>query len=283
MAVSRRTGRSRYTLVILVLTSITIITLDFRGQGSGVISTLRSAALEVFAPIQSAADAVFSPIGDVVNGVIHYGDLEEENERLRAQLEDARGGTLRAADAERERDALSELLDLDVVGDIPSVPARVVATASSNFELTIEIDRGSDHGVAEGMPVVTGGGLVGRVTEVSASRAVVLLVTDPRFNVGVRFTGSGDVGIATGAGRRNDLDVDMVGVKTKVKRGEVIVTSGLQQSVFPPGIPVGTVVRSTVSPGALQRAVTIEPGADLDRLAFVRVLQWSPTTGAGGG
>src|SRR5207253_6910177 len=137
--------------------------------------------------------------------------------------------------------------------NLPAVAARVVATSPSNFQLTVEIDRGLPAGIQKGMPVVTGAGLVGRVVEVSQERATVLLLTDPSFNVGIRLSGSGAVGVARGNGTRQPLPVDLVDVGTKVAAGEVVTPSGLQGSVFPAGIPVGRVRAAKVPPAALQQ------------------------------
>jgi rod shape-determining protein MreC len=179
VAVSRRSTRSRSTLLLLVLTSVTLLTLDYRGPGSGAIDAVKGGARDLFAPVQDASDRVTAPVRNLVDGIVHYGDLE--NARLRAQLAEREGQLLRAADAERERQALLDQQDLDFVGDVPRVAARVVSTSPSNYELTVAIDRGRDAGVAEGMPVVTGAGLVGRVVGVSNRRATVLLLTDKKI------------------------------------------------------------------------------------------------------
>jgi rod shape-determining protein MreC len=126
------------------------------------------------------------------------------------------------------------------------------------------------------MPVVTGAGLVGKVIAVSQERATILLLTDPSFNVGIRLSDSGDVGVARGNGTHQPLPVDLVDVGTKVTGGEVVVTSGLQGSVFPPDIPVGKVRSAKVPPGSLQHEVSIDPLVDLSRLDFVKVLIWQP-------
>jgi rod shape-determining protein MreC len=276
LAVYRRSARPRFTLVLLVLSSLTVITLDYRGDAGGVIDSAKGAARDAFAPVESAGESVVDPVGDFFQGIFNYGDLEAENARLRQQLDEVQGDQVRAADAERERKALLDLQNLDFIGDIPTVAARVVST-SSNFELVVQIDKGRSQGVARGMPVVTGAGLVGRVVEVSRNRATVLLVTDLTSRVGVRLTGSGDVGVAAGKGRRTPLDVDLIGAETDVDRRELVVTSGLQQSVFPPSIPVGRVVSATAEPGALRKEVKVEPLVDLRRLTFVKVLLWSPS------
>lgn len=273
---SRRSARPRFTLLLLVLTAVTLLTLDERSGGVGVVGVVRDGARDAFAPVQDAADAALRPVGDFFQGAVHYGDVEKENARLRQQLAERDGVVLQAEDAARERQALLDQQDLDFAGDIPTVAARVVVRPASGFDLTIQVDRGRNAGVAPGMPVVSGAGLVGRVVDVSRSRATIQVVTDPKSAVGVRLAGSGDVAVASGRGSRSTLRLDYVDPASKVDRGEAVVTSGLQQSAFPPGIPVGTVVAARSGSGALQQDVTVEPVVDLRRLTFVKVLQWSP-------
>lgn len=276
MAVYRRPARSRFTLLLLVLTSVTLLTLDYRGAGSGAIGTAKRGVRDTFAPVQTASDRAFAPVGNLFGGILHYGDLKAENDRLREEIADSRGAVAKADDAERERQALLDQLKLAGPADIPRVDARVVATSPSNFAFTVEIDRGTNSGVAKGMPVVTGAGLVGRITEASRNRSVVQLLTDKSFSVGVKLSQSGDIGVANGQGLLESMTLDLIDPATTVEKGEVVVTSGLQQSQFPPGYPVGKIVQATARPGALQQDITIAPVIDLRRLIFVTVLQWSP-------
>jgi rod shape-determining protein MreC len=274
VAVYRRSRRHRFLLVLLVLTSITTITLDYRDEGAGALQSVRQGARDVIAPLQSAASDALEPVGDFFGGITRYNSLQNENVRLREELERARGEILASEGAERERRALLELQRLDFAQTVPAVVSRVVSDAPSNFQSTVVIDRGSDYGVAVGMPVVAGAGLVGRVLEVSRTRATVQLLTDRASNVGIRLTGSGEVGVATGTGTREPLRVDFVSGTAKVNEGEAVVTSGLQQSAFPPEIPVGTVRSARTGPGEVQQEITVEPSVDLRRLEFVRVLLW---------
>ncbi len=240
------------------------------------MESVRRAARDAFAPVQSVADDVINPVSDFFGGLFRYGHIKAENSRLRRQLAEARGRADASANNDRELQKLLALQNLNFAGNIPTVAARVVATSPSNFQLTVEIDKGLPAGIQKGMPVVTGAGLVGRVLSVSQERATVLLLTDPSFNVGVRLSGSGDVGVARGNGTRQPLPVDLIDVGSKVAGGEVVVTSGLQGSVFPPDIPVGKVRSTKVQPGSLQRDLTIDPIVDLTRLDFVKVLLWQP-------
>lgn len=276
MAVYRRSRRQRFALLLLVLTSVTVITLDFRDEGGGMIESVRRGARDALAPVQSAADRVVQPASDFFSGLAHYGELKAENARLRRQLEESRSARIRAADADRVRQTLLEQQNLSFAGTVPAVAARVVGVSPSNFQLTVDLDRGTDGGVEKGMPVVTGAGLVGRVVEASRRQATVLLLSDHASSVGIRLRGSGDVGVARGDGARKPLVVDLVNLDTRIQEGEVAVTSGLQQSVFPPDIPVGRVRSARKPPGALQQEVTLDPVVDLRHLEFVKVLQWRP-------
>src|SRR5262245_55413199 len=118
-------------MFLLVLTAITLLTLDERSDGLGLVDSARDGARDLFAPVQSAADAVFSPVTNFFQGALHYGDVEAENARLREQLAEREASLLRAADADREREALLDLQNLDFVGDIPTVSARVVQSPAS--------------------------------------------------------------------------------------------------------------------------------------------------------
>lgn len=262
-------------LVLLVLTSITAITLDFRDTGSGFLNSARSGARDTFAPLQRVLGNSLSSVGDFFGGLTRYGSVKSENARLRSQLDAVKAERVAAADAERERRLLLALANLDFVGSLPSLTARVISDSASNFQRTVAINKGRSAGIDTGMPVVTEAGLVGRVTAASNGGATVLLITDPSSNIGVRLNGSGDVGVLTGAGR-DPLPMDLVNLDTKVVTGEGLVTSGLQDGLFPPQIPVGRVRSVRTSPGALNQQVTVDPVVDFGRLDLVKVLVWKP-------
>jgi rod shape-determining protein MreC len=279
VAVYRRSNRRRFVFVLLLLTSITLITLDMRGSSSGAIGSLRRGAHDVFAPIQSAADKVISPVGDFFGGITRYGHVKSENQRLKARLAELEAKGVQESEAQRQLQVLTANEHLTFAPDLKSVVARVVSTSPSNFQVTVELDKGTAAGIQKGMPVVSGAGLVGRVVEVSKERATVLLITDGESHVGVRFSGSGDTGIANGAGPSEPIAVGFVNAGTKVQPAEVVTTSGLQHAIFPPGIPVGKVRSAKPAADKLALDVTIDPVVDLSHLEFLKVLIWLPAPG----
>ena len=271
--------RSRSTLTLLVLASLSAILLDARGPG--LVDRVRDGAVDALAPVRSVTGAALEPAGDLLAGVAGYDDLEQENQELRERVDELEGE--RSADTSERRSLREALAVLDVpwLGDVPAIGARVVGAPVSNLEQTVELDKGSADGIAEGMPVVAADGLVGRVAEVSSRRSRVRLVTDPGSAVGVRLVGSGDPGSAEGEGPDRDLSVLFVEPGTEVEPGELVVTSGLEGAAFPADVPVGHVVEAAVRPGELSQDVTLRPAADLGKLELVRVLQWPVDEAAG--
>jgi rod shape-determining protein MreC len=259
-------------LILLVLTSITLITIDARSNGGGVTRTVRDAARDTMAPVQSAVDDVLSPVADWFDGVAQSGNLKDENRTLRKELAQARGEAAQSRAVRRENDELRKLAKLPSTQDLPGVDAQVIAGSPGNFESTITVDRGSDSGIATGMPVVTGDGLVGRVVQASRKRATVLLLTDPNSGVAVRLEHSGGTGVASGRAGSSLLGLDFVNPAFKVKKDELVSTA--DSSRYPPNIPVGRVASVRTSPGAIEQTILVQPLADVARSSVVRVLKF---------
>ncbi len=271
MALSRRTGRSRFTLLLLVLSSVTILTLDFRGPGP--VDGLRDGADSVVSPVRSVTDAVAEPFSNAWGGVTGYDDLERENEGLRRRVDALEGQQIGDAVARRQNAELRRQLAIRSTSDLPTVAARVVSGPLTSFESTVEIDRGSGDGVKEGMAVITDAGLVGRVVRVTGGRSQIELLTDPSFTLGVRLAEQGDVGIARGTGRGGTLEVDQgIDGDTAVKRGDAVITSGLEGSAFPPDLPVGRVRSVGRTADRTEKTLVLDPAANLSGLSYLTVL-----------
>lgn len=274
---ARHTNRQRYVLLLLLLTSITFITLDQRGDGDAFINPVRNAARDAVAPMDRASGDALAPVTDWLRGVFEAGKLERDNANLRRDLAAMKGQVAASQDALRQNKELSALNDLSFVGTLAGTTARVINGSPGSFENTVLLDRGTADGVAIDNPVVTRGGLVGRVEAVSEHTATIALITDSSSGVGVRLVKTDATGVAQGITGRRTLRLDFVDVDARVARGENAVTSGLQLARFPAGIPVGTVTKVDKRPGRLQQDIQLTPLADLDHLEFVRVLRWEPT------
>ena len=172
----------RRVVVLLILTSLLLITLDRRANNV-VIDKARQAFSVIIRPFDIAANAVSKPIANAWYGITHYDDVKTENEALHDQIEHQRGAEIEAKTAINIANDLLKLNRLTSVRNIKGVAARVIGGAPSNFQNTIEITVGSRDGVAVGMPVTDGAGLIGKVTNVNPDSSFVMLITDPQFAV----------------------------------------------------------------------------------------------------
>jgi rod shape-determining protein MreC len=267
--------RARLLLVLFVLTALVLVTVDFRAGDDGPLHRLRGVATTVFQPIQDGLVTVVRPVGDLAGGVGDLFRTRAENERLQAQVEALRERRRSTVDLERENEELRGLLQIRDRGQLETVAARTVALGPSNFEWTITIDVGSEHGVARDMPVINGDGLVGRVIQVTPSASRVLLTIDPNFGAAARVSRHGETGTIDGRGgdplifRPLDPEIDL-------EVGDEIVTSSYQGGVFPGGIRIGTVSAVDDVANRLAREFQVQPFVDFTRLHHVLVVVNSP-------
>jgi rod shape-determining protein MreC len=270
--------RSRYVLLVLTLVAVTFITLDSRGVP--VFDGARNVAADVFAPVGGAFEWLTTPFRNAWNGVTGFEELERENQELRDQLDQLSADEAREASAREQLERLNEQLQLGFVGDIPTQIARVTSGPYSNFtDYRLELDKGSDQGLAEGMPVVTRAGLVGRLERVSRTRSVVQLATDPDFVVGVRLASSQDLGVGRGGGASDRFIVDRgIELEDPVEPGEAVLTSGLDNSVMPPDVPIGVVDEVVPDENTREQLLQVRYAVDFSQLDVVQVLKWTPSS-----
>lgn len=267
------------TIAILVLISITVITLDQRAGTHHLTSGFKSAANDAWSPVRGGVDDIVHPVGDFFAGMVNYGSLQEENNKLRASIGQLREQDAEGVAAKQQLGQLTRLEHLTYLGNLKSVTATVVASSTSNFASTIQIDLGRGDGVDVGMPVVGYGGLVGTVTQASHHTATVTLVDDGSSKVGCTFTNGAAAttwASVQGQGSGQSLLADFVQPSTNVTVGEQLATSQAQGGLFPTGIPVGTVSSVHRISGSTQLTIHVKASADLSNLTYVDVVLWTP-------
>lgn len=264
-------------MALLALASITLVTLDARGNG--ILGGVRRDARAVLDPISSATHGALAPVGNFLTGAVNYGALKSENQRLRTEIA---GMQSQAAVNQAAGSMASQIIaqaGLPWAANLHGVTAAVSNRTPSNYDVTVQINKGTADGVAVGYPVVTAAGLVGQVTTASAHRSTVLVLTDPAFTVGVDIGGQQAVP-ATGAGPANPLTVGPLTAGNLIGKGTIVLTSGLDLETFPPGIPVGKVTSVSTPTGSSQETVRLAPLVNPARLQVVTVLVYSPQTPA---
>ena len=183
-------NRPRLLLTILLVTSLFLITLDLRGIS--VTKGTRSATQSFLAPIQRGFSDIFSPVGNFISDIKNFGKVKAENSDLKAANAKLKSQVVVEKDVKGQLEKLKGVLDLAGRGNFKVVSARVIGQGSaSTFSQTITIDAGSTDGITKDMTVISEAGLVGVVKNVSSSSAIVLLMSDPTFKIGVRIADQG--------------------------------------------------------------------------------------------
>src|SRR5688572_13611446 len=173
-------GRRR-TMIILLLTSILLITLDLRGNA--VFNAARSGFGYAMRPFEIAGEVVTRPVTRVWDGMTRVDDLEDENARLQQQIDTQRSDQVAAQAALQENYELRAALNLESLASLERKTCQVIGSSPSNFDQRVEIDCGSLDSLRVGMPVVNDAGLVGKITNVSPETSIVMLVTDPQYHI----------------------------------------------------------------------------------------------------
>ena len=264
-------NRSRLLLVILLVTSLFLITLDLRGVS--ITSKSRSVTQTFLSPIQRGVSTIFSPVGNLFSNIKNFGttkskinDLKRENSKLKAQVifnEDTAGKLKKLRGA----------LNLAGRGGYTVVAAQVIGKGSaSTFSQTITVDAGIADGIRKDMTVIGSYGLVGVVKEVTASSSVVLLMSDPTFRIGVRVARSQSIGVVIGQGDGRFV-LQLLDPAGDIKKGDVLVSLGSDGNrPFVPGVPVGRVTSVSNTSASLTQIAAVQGLENLNSLGVVAII-----------
>jgi len=249
-------GRARLLLIILIVTSLFLITLDLRGVK--VLDGVRSGTQNVLAPFQKAGSTAISPFRNFIGDITNLGRTSDQIEKLKQSNAKLRARLAQRKNADAELAQLKSVLDLAGQAGYKVVAARVISQGSStNFSQTVTIDIGTSSGVRQNMTVLSGEGLVGVVKESYANSALVMLATDPDFKVGVRIAGSQQIGILSGGGSKR-ASLQLLDNQNVVKVGDVLLARGSTNNrPFVPGIPVGVISAVDSSAGSIAQNATV--------------------------
>jgi rod shape-determining protein MreC len=220
--------------------------------------------------VSTAVSTLYFPAQRLVSAVGHYKSVAQENELLKEENARLRQETYHAREGLQELARLHTLVRFDDKWDFPIVTARVIGHNPGRFLTTMVINRGTEHGVKENMPVFSMNGLVGKISKATISHSRVQLLVDPNLKLSVMDRRTRVVGFL------ESLDgvrlTALVPTHAGVHAGDTLVTSGLG-GIFPKGIPVGTVKEVRKSDLDVMRQMEVSPFQDFSILEEVFVMQ----------
>ncbi len=264
LSIQARQALARLTLPVLILASLALMLL---GRATPLVPrSARITLSDALAPIYQAVDAPLRVVRDGAAAVRDVIWLRQENERLRQENARLRHWYDVAMALDAENATLKN--DLHWVPDpkLSYVTARVVADTGGVYARSVLLAVGPHSDIRKGEVALDAGGLAGRVTEVGARSARVLLITDLNSRIPVVLQKSRAHAILAGG---NAAYPRLLYVQDGVRpeEGERVVTSA-EANAFPAGLPVGSVHYG--AGGALE----VAPAADLDRLEVVRIFDY---------
>ena len=267
-----------WLMIALLLGNFVLMAFDARDTDS------KQRVIRVWA--QTAADFVQSPVTYMSSGVSGYfqriasiRSAQSENEQLKQKIQELEVELKNRESSADENERLKSLLQLKEQTTYKTVLAQIIGRDTSAWFDTSIINRGTFDGVRLGMPIVTDGGLVGRVISVSPVTAQIALVTNDKSGAGGvigELENSNALGVVNGTSEGDLLRMDYVAGSIEVKVGETVYTTG-QDGIYPPGLKLGEIVRiDNQGSSTVTQQIYIKPSAKLYAMQEVAVLLYEP-------
>lgn len=205
--------------------------------------------------------------------------LLEENTRLREKQAFFNAQLQKLTILEAENRRLRSLLESAV--NIPErvLIAELLAVDFDPYRHHILLNRGRQHGISAGQPVIDQQGIIGQIVRADPFTSTAILITDPNHALPIQINRTGARTLALGTGHFQELELPHIPNNEDVKVGDLLVTSGLGGR-FPRGYPVGTITKVEFDPGSPFARITARPVAQLDRIREVMLLENEPGTAA---
>jgi rod shape-determining protein MreC len=262
----QRGGTVLFLLLFLSLAVLSLI-LDRANR----LEPVKDLVAQITTPVQEALTAATNRFTEARQLFIDMDACRAENEELQRLLDELIIENVRLREVEIENVTLREQLSFKQANpSFELLSAQVIGRDPSNLANYLVIDRGGDEGVGVGMPVLTGRGLVGRVTETAPHSAKVLLITDPSSSVNALVQDTRATGVVQGK-LGQELVMRYIQQTEEIKPGDLVLTSGLGGN-FPTRLIIGQVTKVQKTDVELFQEALVRPSADFGRVEMVMVL-----------
>lgn len=256
-------------LAFFAIFAISLLVIDSR---LGLLVALREGVGTMLYPVQRTLLVPRDLFGMSADYLAEIRRLRAENAELR-RVEVANAKTLQQSEqlaAENAR--LRELLETRERIALRSVIAEVLYEPRDPYTRKVVLDRGLQHGLLAGQPVIDAHGVIGQVTRVLPLSSEVTLLTDRSAAIPVAVRRTGQRSVAFGGLGTGLLELRFLSAASDLQVGDVLITSGLD-GIFPHGLAVGSVERvDSAASSASSARVLVRPAAGLDRSRILLVL-----------
>ncbi len=235
------------------------------------VQPLRQGLALMLLPVQTALAVpveMWQGGGDYLRGLNQAQAGEREARKQAASVAER---AARTQQLDEENKHLRALLELRPALGVRSMPAELLYEAADPFSRKVFIDRGTQHGVVAGAPVINDAGVLGQVTQAYAYTSQVTLLSDKDAAIPVLNTRTQQRSAAFG-GTASGMELRFMSGNADVQVGDVLHTSGLD-GVYPPGLPVAKVVAVERRVESGFARIALVPTANADAVRHVLVLE----------
>ena len=265
-----------WLMVALLLGNFVLMAWDAKLEGGGRVIRAWTETVADF--VQSPVTTVTASVSNYFSSIANLRSAADDNGQLKQQVQELEVELRQKEDLDAENARLRKLLDLKEQSKYKVLTARIIGRDPSAWFDSAIINRGSLDGVRLNMPVVTDGGLVGRVTAVSPLTAQVDLITRDKSGIGAvvgQVGDSGALGVVAGTSKKELLEMKYVTGSTDVQVGQAVFTTG-QDGIFPAGLKIGDIVNLVSGSATTPHQIEIQPAARLGSMQEVGVLLYEP-------
>ncbi len=251
---------ARAKVVFFAILAIFLLVVDARLKS---LKLVRQVLGTVLYPVQMVAVMPRDAVLNMSDYFTSTNTLEKENIRLKRQQTSNADKLQQNSQLAAENLHLRKLLDARERLTVKSIMSEILYDARDQSSHKIILDRGSQHGVELGQPVIDDLGVVGQVTRIFPMTSEVTLLTDKNQAIPVQIARNGLRSVVNGRGQSTYLDMRMT-ANADVKAGDELVTSGLD-GIYPPGLAVGKVVQVENKAVETFEVILCTPAAGIDR------------------
>lgn len=270
------TNKKMIILLISVIVFVSLLSLSLRTGDS--TPFIQQASNDITAVLGRAFSGPANTVTNVFESVNNLQNTYEENQRLRVEIDKVYERQAEINVLRDENSRLAEELELkNSLTDFQTISGTVISRNPDNWVDQIIVDRGSQDGVEVGMPVMSGNGLIGRISEVNPTSSKIVLLTNieqTANQVSSEIVLEEEIiyGLISGYDSSNDrLVMSQITSTTEIEEGELITTSGLG-GMIPRGLVIGEVEQVSMDAHGLAQQVFVKPAADFDNLRFVTII-----------
>ncbi|MBU3176684.1 rod shape-determining protein MreC [Clostridium estertheticum] len=261
--------------VVIILLSVTFLSLIGYSVNREKMSFVENGVGVTINSVQGVFFSGFFKIKSSFKFITNISNVKTENEELRKTNSELQSKVIEYSSLIKKNERVSKIFKFsDKNTQYTYIGADINGLVANSFSNGFSINKGEKSGIKKGMVAITGDGLVGQVESVGDNRSIVQCLSNENIAVAGLVDNTRDNGIVKGytdANNKSLAQIQRLSLESKIKKGNVIVTSGLGGK-YPSGIRIGSVLSVHEDKGAVMKGAIIKPYVDFSKLEEVFIV-----------